>query len=627
MSTHSDLLLDMKQHHSPSNTLLEFTHFGYMWTSVNTKKITASHSIYNLLELEPYTELLTVQRWRQFVHPKDLYKLIQAEEMVMLTGKQCSTEYRIITRNRKYIYVNHIMQLSPWRDNDFKIMSILDDITEQKSAEIILEVMNESFFELDKNFVFRRVNERAENHWGVQRTSLLNNCIWDVFPQYADSEYQKLTINAKDGNRVISDVMCPVTREWVHLSASPYNDGVIVVFYNIHNEKEAEVKIKEQAHFIQKINEGLADILSIMVIETKEIIYSNYSVAKILGYTEEAIERMQNPFLDIMYPSDVPAIIAHVDAMKDASDTEVREIEYRMIDATGIIWWFRDRNTVFKRDENGKAIEKTCIAQDITHKKKANEKIKELNDSLLHKNRQLASLNTELNTFSTVAASNYTETLRQLYIYLESVVTNDARNLSNAGRANVRRAQAAIQKMKLLTDDLRSYMLLKEIDLRKEKVDLNVIIKNILGDFDEQLEKFSIIFICKQLDQVTGYPFLISLLFHNLIDNAIKFRKADKAHEISVSCRQHVPGLAISHKDAVENVQYHEITISDNGIGIPAEEIENIFGIFYRIHEKKLKGSGVGLAISKKIMDMHDGFITAESTQGAGASFHCYFPE
>ena len=627
MSTHSDLLLDMKQHHSSSKTLLEFTHFGYMWTSVNTKTITASHSIYNLLELEPYTELLTVQKWRQFVHPKDLYKLIQAEETVMLTGKQCSVEYRIVTRNRKHIYVNHLMQLSPLGNNDFKIMSILDDITEQKSAEVILEVMNESFFELDKNFIFRRVNERAENHWGVQRTSLLNNCIWDVFPQYADSEYQKLTMNAKDGNRVISDVMCPVTHEWVHLSASPYNDGVIVVFYNIHNEKEAEVKIKEQAHFIQKINEGLADILSIMVIETKEIIYSNYSVAKILGYTEEAIERMQNPFLDIMYPSDVPAVIAHVDAMKDASDTEVREIEYRMIDATGIIWWFRDRNTVFKRDENGKAIEKTCIAQDITHRKKDNEKIKELNDSLLHKNRQLASLNTELNTFSTVAASNYTETLRQLYIYLESVVTNDARNLSNAGRANVRRAQAAIQKMKLLTDDLRSYMLLKEIDLKKEKVDLNVIIKNILGDFDEQLEKFSIIFICKQLDQVTGYPFLISLLFHNLIDNAIKFRKADKAHEISVSCRQHVPGLAISHKDAVENVQYHEVTISDNGIGIPSEEIENIFGIFYRIHEKKLKGSGVGLAISKKIMDMHDGFITAESRQGAGASFHCYFPE
>src|SRR4051812_25844737 len=94
-----------------SKTLLEYTHFGYMWTSIRTKRIVASHTIYALLEMEPFEEFLTPEKWRSYVHPSDLYKLLQAEQRLHAEGEPCTVEYRVITKTGKQIHVSHYMQL------------------------------------------------------------------------------------------------------------------------------------------------------------------------------------------------------------------------------------------------------------------------------------------------------------------------------------------------------------------------------------------------------------------------------------------------------------------------------------------------------------------------------------
>src|SRR4030095_4953956 len=113
MATHTHVLKSFQlRNKTAGDLLLEFSSFGYMWTSVDTKKIVASHILYSMLELEPFSEFLTVQKWREFVHPHDLSKLIQAEEYVLITGESTSVEYRLITNRGKNIYVNHHMRLS-----------------------------------------------------------------------------------------------------------------------------------------------------------------------------------------------------------------------------------------------------------------------------------------------------------------------------------------------------------------------------------------------------------------------------------------------------------------------------------------------------------------------------------
>ena len=267
------------------------------------------------------------------------------------------------------------------------------------------------------------------------------------------------------------------------------------------------------------------------------------------------------------------------------------------------------------------------VLERTTELKEKDTRLTNLNESLFAMNREMLALNSELKTFTTVAGTNYRETLRHLYIHLETIVMQDARNLSNSGRANLRRAQGAVQKMKLLTEDLIAFSKLQEISSEKEDVDLNKIFQTAASDFSDKPNPPAIDVKCDPLPSITGSPLLLSLLFHHLLDNAIKFRKKDKDHKITVTCRELEKAEGPDSEGEIKNSRYSVITIADNGIGFHQEESEKIFDMFYQSHDKgRYKGSGVGLAICKKIMEMHGGFITAEGVPDKGASFHCYFP-
>jgi len=129
------------------------------------------------------------------------------------------------------------------------------------------------------------------------------------------------------------------------------------------------------------------------------------------------------------------------------------------------------------------------------------------------------------------------------------------------------------------------------------------------------------------MNKIKGYPNLLSLLFYHLLDNAIKFRKPNTQPVIEIQY-SNIEGTNINHADADAALTYFVVSIADNGIGMECLEKEKLFTMFYKGHDKtKYKGSGIGLAICKKIMDLHNGFITVEAReQGEGAIFRCFFP-
>ena len=262
--------------------------------------------------------------------------------------------------------------------------------------------------------------------------------------------------------------------------------------------------------------------------------------------------------------------------------------------------------------------------EDVTTEKQAEEKIMQLNSALFNKNRELEALSSELKTFNTIAAHDYNDTLRGLYNSMEFIITNDAKNLSDAGKANIRRAQAAIQKMKLLTEDIIAFSRIHS-EQEMTSVELSDVILSVLSSLDEKIKEEDAIVRVDKLPAITGYPALLSLLFYHLITNALKFRKPDLQPVIDIkhSVQQ---GSQIQHSAALKDVTYNMISVIDNGLGFPPEEGEKIFTMFYRLHEKgKHKGSGIGLAICKKVMDLHGGFIASECTPEC-TTFRCYFP-
>ena len=255
----------------------------------------------------------------------------------------------------------------------------------------------------------------------------------------------------------------------------------------------------------------------------------------------------------------------------------------------------------------------------------ATNKISDLNRELSVKNEDLQSLNNELKIFNNITANDYKETLQTLYTNLEFIASKEARNLSDAAKANIRRAQSAIQKMKLLTSDINMYLELYENPVILSPVDPNEILQTVLSREQKKIEQHSAEIEITHFPILPSHPVLLSQLFSSLIDNAIKFRKVVLPPVIKIKYSQADEMNSIPL--AVKNMPYGIISVSDNGIGFTEEEAERIFDLFYRASDTvKYKGSGIGLSMCKKIMSLHGGFITAEGARAHGATINCYFP-
>ncbi len=728
----------------PDSKFTDVSHFAYMWMNILSKKLIASHSVYTLLELEPYSVFLTESEYRKYVHTDDLFKLMRAEEKLSAQHKFSSVEYRIITKKGAEKYVHHHMQLVIKNVNEARIISILDDITEQKRADVILEVMNEGFFELDENFMFRRVNMQTESYWQVKRKNLIGKCIWDVFPQAVNTPYYKMITEAKSKHTSkVHDVLCPIMKCWLHLSVSPYADGLVVMHYNIHKEKEAEQHLKESKELLQSVfDTSLVDMSVLKAVRNKhgniedlKIDFVNKQLEKTTGRTDlkgklysqeypgikqtpvfnaiiKAIETSRPQQIEYHYGHDgfekwfssmfvkmeddgIVSTNLDITERKVAEEEQAKNLkllqqseelaksgswDYNIV--TQKFLWSDGMYNLFNMEKgvpvtpevyldyvitddksiaekivnnikenfqpfnetlriqadniiktvqvkasplenNGKIEKMLGVDMDKTAAIKAEEKIKALNKTLYIKNRELQSVNSELQTFNSIAANNYQETFRTLYTNLEFIISNDAKNLTDAGKANIRRAQTAIQKMKLLTDDILSFSKIQQLGAALEKVNLNEIVSTVLLDMNSKILETNTSVIVDNLPVIDGYPLLLSLLFYHLIDNAIKFKKPDSKAEIKIQYKK-IDNIKTKPDDAT-NLQ-HEISIKDNGIGFNQTEEKKLFNIFFRLHEKnKFRGSGIGLAVCKKIMDLHNGIINANGKENEGAEFCCYF--
>jgi signal transduction histidine kinase len=141
-------------------------------------------------------------------------------------------------------------------------------------------------------------------------------------------------------------------------------------------------------------------------------------------------------------------------------------------------------------------------------------------------------------------------------------------------------------------------------------------LNKVLEEFGSKIEETKARIDTDKLPVITGYPFLLTLLFYHIIDNALKFRDPENK-----------PHVRIVH-DIIEKPtgNLHRISIHDNGIGFSQDEADKVFLMFYRLHDKNYKGSGIGLAICRKITELHGGTIATESEPGKGTMVCCFFP-
>jgi len=262
------------------------------------------------------------------------------------------------------------------------------------------------------------------------------------------------------------------------------------------------------------------------------------------------------------------------------------------------------------------------VFHDINEQKRTDEELKNLNQSLQEKNKELEQKNAELALFSYITSNDLKAPLRKIYTSFEMILTREGHMLSNSAKAHFRRIQASIQKINFITDDLLSFAKVNKNDETISETDLNEILDKAKEKLKQNTEKKFVIESDK-LPVIEGYPELLLQLFLHIISNAIKFQEKDNIPQISI--RHEIVYLGKLQDKALSN-EYHGISFEDNGIGFDTIHADEIFNLFYKLHTtKEFKGTGVGLAICKKIMERHGGFIEAKSN-GNGSTFICIFP-
>lgn len=295
-------------------------------------------------------------------------------------------------------------------------------------------------------------------------------------------------------------------------------------------------------------------------------------------------------------------------------------------------------------DKTGKVYRIGGFVQDVTVQKKhqhhleqqvlqrtkelgiANEELTSVNAELAESNRLLMHSNEELAQYAYVASHDLQEPLRKIRMF--SSVLREYKEMPEKSALMVEKINESSVRMSLLIESLLEYSSLLKTDALISAVDLNNIAREVISDFELTIEEKQAVILLDTLPVITGIALQMNQLFYNLISNALKFSHPDLTPEIRIKYRTIAQNELQSRSfKSLKEDSYHYITVTDNGIGFETEFAEQIFEVFKRLHgRKKYPGSGIGLALCKRIIENHKGMLFATSEKDSGTTFNILLP-
>jgi PAS domain S-box-containing protein len=405
-----------------------------------------------------------------------------------------------------------------------------------------------------------------------------------------------------------------VTRD---LTVQKIADDQLREFANELKSKN-EILRKSEERYHRMIDE-VQDYAILLLSKEGNIENWNSGAMHIKGYTAEEIV---GKHFRIFYPSE--------DAVRGLPE-QLLEIARRTGRATHEGWRVRKNGTRFwgnvvitaLHDDDHNIVGYTKVTRDLTDRKKAEDTLRENAIALDQKNKALENLNSELSSFVYVASHDMKEPLRKIQTY----VSMFDEQLSERGKTYLERIGSSAARMQSLIEDLLSYSQVSNDSSAVEELDLNQLLDTVKHDLEVPIAQRKAIVQSSTLPKIKGVRFQLYQVFLNILSNALKFSKEHEVPQVKIHADVVSRSAELPPRLAGLNQSYHHITIRDNGIGFEAENSNRIFEVFQRLHPKHTySGTGIGLAIVKKVMDNHNGLVMAESQPGSGAAFHLYFP-
>lgn len=399
---------------------------------------------------------------------------------------------------------------------------------------------------------------------------------------------------------------------------------------DITRAHQLNVDLQEKEAYLKQVITNAPDSV-IVIDETSTITLWNPKTEEIFGWTSDEVvgKDLSETIIPLQYRE------GHHKGMKRLLDTGVGPILNKTLSITAV---HKDGHEFFISLTISQFVQRgsssfIAFIRDITVEKQTQDELKEktyqleeLNEFLEFKNVELERMNKELESFNYIASHDLQEPLRKIQIFTNRILEKEYRTLNASTIEYLDKIGESSSRMKKLIEDLLTFSQASSHDSQFEMTDLNVILDEAKNAMLTSAEDKKVIIENTSLPKLKVVPFQIQQVFSNLLMNAIKYSKPGITPHIKISSEL-LTGDQLKIRGAVLKKHYAEIRFEDNGIGFDESQADKIFGLFYRLHSKeKYSGTGIGLAICKKMVQNHNGFIVARSTPQVGSVFSIYLP-
>ena len=413
-----------------------------------------------------------------------------------------------------------------------------------------------------------------------------------------------------------------------HLANNEFN-GFVGVGFDIHEQKVAEEKLAYRTALLEAHNHASGD--GILLIDAKgKIISFNRRFVEIWNIPKHIVNAKDDEAVLSFAMTQLVTPQLFIDRIKrhceHQTETVLDELEFKdgkIIEMNGYsvigedakyyAWSWTFRDITLQRNYEKAIIESEKLLE---------QKVIERTEQLEEKNIELQNMNKELEAFTYVSSHDLQEPLRKIQTFAGRIIATEKEHLSENAKDYFGRMQNSATRMQALIQDLLAFSRVSTSERKFEIADLEKIVDEVKEEFKESIEEKKASVTTGKMCEVNIIPFQFRQLMHNLISNALKFSKQDVPSVIMIESK------IVSGSDSpLGSRKTCHITVVDNGIGFEKEFSEKIFEVFQKLHAKeKYAGTGIGLAIVKKIVDNHNGMVTTESELGEGTRFNIYIP-
>jgi PAS domain S-box-containing protein len=567
----------------------------------------------------------------------------------------------------------------PLFDNEGKVYAIIDmaiDVTEQVLAKQKIEKSQREllgYFEdspvaiaiIGKdNLTFKMANSFYGELSGRKPGELVGKALLEALPELKGQGFDTLlqgviaTGDPVIANEVPVEIMRNSKLETIHIDMTyqPRRDdaenvaGVLVVCTDVTQQVNARKKIEEAEEALR----GAIDLADLgtwsLDLKTRVLDY-DARLRKWFGFTKDEVITADKAYTPIA-EADRPLVRAAILHAATPGTGGIYDIEYHIKNLqTGLERILHAQGKTFL-DDKGEACKITGTVQDVTKERKieleltkqvqerteelaaSNEELQAMNEEITttseemeETNQNLFRSNEELSQYAYVASHDLQEPLRKIRVY--SGMLSKQKSLSEENKPLVDKINQSSERMSLLIKDLLEFSRLIKSEKMLRPVNLNETVKEVITDFELIMAEKKAGITIAPLPVIDAVALQMNQLFYNIISNALKFIDPDKQPAISIGSTRLSPEEIRKHiQKPAQDVIYHDIFISDNGIGFDVKYADQIFEVFKRLHGKDIyPGSGIGLALCRRIVTNHGGYLYAESQIGTGTTFHIILPE